>query len=73
MNTVTSQRASKAEHSMLLFPTFASVLGGVQFVRYSARFAWVTRANGQTVRVARSKLPPVEKWTAFNLADAVRT
>jgi hypothetical protein len=54
----------------LVFPTITAALGGAQRVAYSARFAWITRANGQTVRISRAKLPPVDQWTAFNLADA---
>lgn len=57
-----------------VFPNFASVLGGVQMVRYSsnpnARVARITLANGREVRVALSALPQRETWTAFNLADA---
>lgn len=54
----------------LAFPVLSVSLGGAQRVTWSARFAWIVKANGETVRVPRSKLPSVDKWTAFNLADA---
>jgi hypothetical protein len=57
--------------TIIAFPLFLSVLGGVQSVQYTSRFAWITKADSSTVRVPLSKLPPVDRWTAFNLADAV--
>lgn len=58
-------------HQVLNFPSFASALGGARFVRYSARFAWITTAANATIRVKRSTLPAnPEQWSAFTLADA---
>lgn len=59
------------EHGILAFPILCASLGGARMVRYSARFAWITKASGEVVRVSRSSLPTVDKWTAFSLADAV--
>jgi hypothetical protein len=54
----------------IAFPNVASFFGGAQRVEYTARFAWITTADGRTVCVPRSKLLPVDKWSAFYLADA---
>jgi len=59
------------QHGVLAFPLICASLGGVRMVRYSARYAWITKADGREVRVKRSDLPTVDKWTAFTLADAV--
>ena len=56
----------------IAFPTLASALGGAQRVEYSAVYAWITLPDGSTVRMVRSALPPLDKWTAFNLADAAQ-
>lgn len=58
--------------NIIAFPTFASAVGGAQSVRYSGsprwRYARVTLANGEIVRVHRSTLPhDPRNWTAFNV------
>lgn len=55
---------------MMAFPKSAAFFGGAQFVIYNKRFAYVTTAEGKEVRLRISELPPVDKWSAFNLADA---
>lgn len=55
----------------IAFPNIAASLGGASRVEYSARFAWIhIPSQPEPVRVPRSKLPAVDQWTAFNLADA---
>jgi hypothetical protein len=58
------------QHPVIVFPAIAASLGGAQRVEYSARFAWITRANGVRVRVPLTQLPPQQAWTSFNLGDA---
>lgn len=65
--------ANTNEVAVLAFPNICAAIGGAQYVRYSARFAWIKLPGVEKeVRVSRSKLPTVDKWTSFNLADAAR-
>lgn len=68
---MSAPQAGARTHGHIVFPTIASALGGAQEVTYSARYAWITMADGAYARCLRSKLPAIETWTAFNLADAV--
>lgn len=58
---------------VIAFPSICASLGGAQSVRYSARVARIVTADGREHRVLRSALPPVNKWTAFTLADSIAT
>lgn len=56
---------------IIVFPNVAAALGGAVNVQFTKRFAWVSLpGKANAVRLSRASLPPVEKWTAFNLADA---
>jgi hypothetical protein len=55
----------------LSFPPTCAAFGAVRSITYTARKATVTTCDGRKVRVNRSQLPPFEKWSAFNLADAI--
>ncbi len=56
--------------TVIVFPNFASALGGAQSARIGVRFAWVTLAAGGVIRVSRKHLPTDPRdWTAFTLAD----
>jgi len=70
MTTTSYGQYTAPEHAVLAFPLICASLGGAKMVRWSVRFAWITKADGTVVRVPRSALPSVDKWTAFNLADA---
>lgn len=63
--------ARPAQYGVKTFPAICGAMGGVTYVRYSARYAWFSLGTEQH-RVLRSKLPKLEDWTAFNLADAVK-
>lgn len=54
---------------VLEFAKINASLGGAQRIAYGKRSAEITRANGSRVTVPLSSLPPLESWTAFNLAD----
>lgn len=55
---------------VIVFPNIVAALGGAEYVRYTARIVRVKLpGQPQPVRMLRSKLPPVDQWTAFNLAD----
>lgn len=64
-------RARTAQYGVLSFPNLCAIMGGVSYVRWSARYAWLSLpGRTDTVRLKRSELPPVSEWSSFSLADA---
>lgn len=57
--------------NLTVYPKLTASIGGAQSVEWTKRYAWITAADGVRHRIARSKLPPIDQWTAFILADAV--
>lgn len=40
-----------ASHTVIAYPNYIAQMGGAQSVRVGVIYAWVTLANGQTVRI----------------------
>lgn len=58
---------------VLSFPNVCAAIGGASTVRWTARFAWISIfGERKPIRLKRSALPNVDKWTSFNLGDAAR-
>ena len=58
------------------FPIMATIAGGAERVEYTERFAWVHMLNNpciKGIRISRKALPPLDRWSAFNLADIVHS
>lgn len=67
------QSIAKEPRALIVYPTICASLGGVSTVSHNNTFAWVTLpGHEKAIRVPMSKLPALDKWTAFNLADATQ-
>ena len=58
-------------YKTIVFPSIAATLGGAQSVQVRGKYAHIKLASGETAKIALIKLPVMESWTAFNLADSV--
>ncbi len=55
----------------LSFPTICACLGGAEYAKIGVRYVKVKLpGRPDEVRLLKSRLPNVESYTAFNLAEA---
>lgn len=60
------------QHTMIVYPTLYSSLGGATYARIGVRFAWISFADGREIRVPLSEVKPGELDSGLLIGERAR-